>query len=363
MIQANLRPSVPEMPLLQVEQAVVAKGGSSSTAPLILLHPPQSLSSPLLASFQRPAGLLFQYMVGRFVVSRRYSSVVVLGLEEDPRVIAAPSITPNSNGDLSTGSSKLVAIDGFSDPLRLSDGEGKKGQAMLSSPEMLLEVLQSSLPTDTTTTATPGCDGPPTSTSQGIALMVDSLFPLLDILGLRGTLRWFDLIREHLTTMAPIVSVLWPSGLPPSVALALEDRATTNIYLEPCTRHGPSRILPLHGKCRVIRKSSSGRVQEGEDYYQVSRGGKMTLHEGSCCTLDATTSGATGDRDQEEESSSKFLEDLAAQLKMKGDGEAPGPSVTMVGDKPQPALMFMEEDDPEFDDEDEDDGLDDDLDL
>jgi len=203
--------------------------------------------------------------------------------------------------------------------------------------------------------------------------MVDSLFPLLQNWGLKGTLHWIDLIRRSQgMQVSPIVSVLWPEGLPSSVVLALEDRATTNIHIEPCSRHTQSRSLAMHGKCHVIRKSTSGRVQEVEDYYHINRSGKLVLQDKSCCPLDTKVATTTADEQEEEES--KFLEELTAQLKLKAEGgggasgqstatEGPLVSTTADATQPPPALMFMEEDDPEFDDEDDDDGLDDDLDL
>lgn len=253
----------------------------------------------------------------------------------------------------------MILVDGFSDPLGLDPEKG--GALALESPEAMVASLQAMLEKQAPPVLQRSSDIAP------VALLIDSLYPLLHAFGLHGCLRWLYLVRKQLPGLSPLVSVLWPQGLPPSTLLSLEDRADTNIYIETCTRHEPSRTPQNHGCCRVVRKSSSGRVQEGKDYYQtLGPVGKMVMHEGSCCPLDVHEE-EEGQKGGDDGESSTFLEDLAAQLRLKQDeegGEA-GEVAIMGGPatKFEPALIYMEEGDPEFDDDDEDDGLDDDLDL
>jgi hypothetical protein len=108
---------------------------------------------------------------------------------------------------------------------------------------------------------------------------------------------------------------------------------------------------------RIHAWRRTGRSQHGSDLLvpvpQVSPKGRLTLQSGSGCPLDTAPAVTVAEEPED------YLEDLSVRLTLSERGQREGIPAHKGAPASQPLIM-LDEDDPEFD---EDEGVDDDLDI
>ena len=383
-----------------VERAVVSKGRASCTpymAPLILLHAPAS-SATKAQVFARHAHFLYHHLLGKLRGSTRYRGVVLVGLEDVPVIRHQPE------GGGGGGEGEVVALDGFSCPgCVLAGGVPNTPTLDMTSPAAFVDSLQNAVPSSAAPTYSEGrrratedeeeeedeedeeedADG-----AGSMALGIDSLNMLAHRLGgMQPTMKTLRKLLSRSTSssasptpllLSPVLAVVHTEGggrqslLSPTWRLALEDLATTNIYVHPYDE--------TTGSCFVVRKSVSGKVHEEWEGYVLEGPGHVQFcpsgTQAAAAKPDVTSAG-NGEGSKKE---AVFLESLPFRLSlseqeraMRGQTVLPHErqrtaSGVPGGDPQQQPLIYHEAED--FDDEDGeeeeeeyDEDADDDLDL
>lgn len=349
-----------------IDRAIVIKGGRSrrgegpnvTAAPFIVVNPASPSPSCSLSSqhYCRQASLMLGTLVESLASSQRYLGVVVVGLE-----------------DLPPHSSSSAAMEGR--VIRLSTQAVLQGWlATPSAPEECPAVEMTSPRTfvESISRALAQHGGGEQEVGEGEeagiktwAVVIDSVACLVSQWGLAET---FEALRglRRCERVSPVVTVLHPEGLAVGERRAVEDLATTNLYLHHCDSHGAGAI-PDHGKCLIVRRSSSGRVQQEWDFYKVGGQGekRLVVTERSSCSLDAEVGKEVEGKGGAE--SSSFLDELSFKLRLSEKEKEARGGVVLQHQQPPLAqqstpLIYLEEGDIDEDD-DEDDGLDDDLDI
>ena len=336
---------------MATERACVVKG-VAYPSPLVILHPePTSHSRP---QFERHSTMLYRHLLARLFSSLRYHHVLSIGLEDGPR-------------DLSRVD-KCLFLDGFTDPLRLGvhgdDSPPPVLQLDLSSPEACLESIKRAVQPAIQAAGGRQQEG---EDEAALAVGIDSLGLLMGYLGVKAGLGVLKALRR-IRGLSPIVTVLQADDLTGPVRSAVEGLATTNIYVQRCTSHQHQHHAD-HGRCLVVRRSQSGKVNEEWEWYVLGEGeGKVSFSEQSTCPLAAgkrvvAKAGEAGGAQQE----TAFLESLPFRLSlndqekvMRGQTVLPHQQrVGLQGDSSEAEYLAEEDDDDEEDLE----GVDDDLDI
>jgi hypothetical protein len=190
-------------PHMAAERAVVVKGAGAEggAAPLVLIHEhPQSQA----ALFARHGALVLRHLLERCTASARYAQVAILCLEDQPI-----SLLPDSDKALT-----LRAVWGGGE----EDMEGLGDWVDAGTPEALLASLGGRL-----------------KRASGVALGMDQLSTLVTLWGPLEPLGFLRRLRGA-GLAAPVIAVLTYGSLSEAVCSALEDEATTNLYIRPCQR-------------------------------------------------------------------------------------------------------------------------------
>lgn len=274
-----------------VERAVVAKGrpspsssSSSSSPSLVLIHPPPAAASVPAVAFARHATLLHRHLLGRLRASSRYAGVVLVGLEDDPARMLPP---PSSEGE-EESLGDLVLLDGF----RTTPWGGNKQAAAatgldFASAQAFAASVWREVASVTALEAEPEAEEKEERELCCRALGIDSVNMLAHRLGSAdGALRAIQALlavppsssfsspevqQQRQSLLTPVVTVLYPEGVMEAgggsgclTKSVWEDVATTNIYVHP----GEGG----RGRCLVVRRSASGRVQEEWEAYRIEPG-------------------------------------------------------------------------------------------
>jgi hypothetical protein len=299
-------------------------------------------------------------LASRLAESHRYAGAVVVGLEDQQKHISGERVVHLATTGLLYG--------------WLSEAEagGNQGATVdTASPESFVQSIVAAAAAQISKGASrreaPKAEEGGEDGERTCAVVIDSVAWLVQQWGVRETVRCLGQLRRA-PGVSPLLTIAHPDALSSVDRAALEDAASTSVYMQYCALHSTSSHIPDHGRCFVVRRSSSGRVQESWDYYATSpshmgqagvkaaRAGLQVL-ERSACPLDrAEEEAEAGARDTEE---STFLEDLSAKLRIGGGGGG-GERGQAEGQADVP-LIYLEEGD--VDDEDDDDGIDDDLDI
>jgi len=409
-----------------VERAVVSKGRlstSSLSSPLILIHaaaPTLSSSSAHKAqAFARHAHFLYHHLLGKLRDSSRYRGVVLVGLEDLPRIMHQPD---EEEADEQEG--VLAALDGFALP-QIEDDSRNMQEVLpldMSSADAFVQSIRRALPTQqpTSSPSTPsrgsskkegkeeGEEGEEEEEEDGqqdIALGIDSLNMLAHQLkSMPATVMALRKLLLHNSSssssssssgspsLSPLLTILHsegnnrPSLLSKAWRLALEDLATTNVYLYPQDE--------VSGRGLVVRKSASGKVHEEWESYTIdsndgtvlltssssipatSKQDKSTTTKATATTVAMTPLNASSSSKKE----AAFLESLPFRLSLTEQEKAMRGQVVLPHERqrndgghtnlnqPQQPLIYHEVEGGEEDEEDEeeeeyDDDIDDDLDL
>jgi hypothetical protein len=338
--------------------------------------------------------------------STRYCGVVLVGLENPPRSTYHPDEEGRQEG-------VLAALDGVTMPK--SEGESNMHMVPpldMSSPEAFVESIRRALPLQ------PSPSTPSRSSSkeegkedkegdddgeeedfdedsqQYIALGIDSLnmlaHQLKSVPATVLALRKLLLHSRSSPFLSPLLAVLHSEGnnrrslIPQTWRLALEDLATTNVYLYPQD--------VVSGRCLVVRKSASGKVHEDYEGYAIdSNDGTVCFTSYSSSSIPAAsredksvtvkaaaTIALTSANDRSSKKEAAFLESLPFRLSLTEEERAMRGQVVLPHERqrngggqtsmnqPQQPLIYHEVEGGDVDeDEDEeyDDDIDDDLDL
>lgn len=402
-----------------VERAVISKGRlstSSFSSPLVLLHadPTASSSSPSSThkaqAFSRHAHFLYHHLLGKLRDSTQYRGVVLVGLENPPRIMYQSDEEGRQEG-------VLAALDGVTMPNSESESTMHMVPPLdLSSPEAFVEDIRRALP------SSPSPSTPSKSRSkeegkedkegndnggndngeeedfdedsqQSIALGIDSLNMLsYQLKSMPATVIALRKLLLHSSSgpfLSPLLAVLHSEGnngrslLSQTWRLALEDLATTNVYLYPQDE--------VSGRCLVLRKSASGKVHEDYESYAIDGNDGTVRFTSSSSTSIAATSkqdksvtvkGAsmvalTSANDSSSKKEAAFLESLPFRLFLTEQERAMRGQVVLpyerqrnsggqtVMNQPRQPLIYHEVEGGDEDEDEEEyyDDIDDDLDL
>ena len=215
----------------------------------------------------------------------------MVGLEDEPCILYDED---EDEGEGEVAAVRVAALDGFSISLQDAVG-GEQGRPTtyhwldLSSAATFVKDVQTAIPTssdppqqqeqmeDDAHEHDDEDEDPQYMNRRSLALGIDSLDMLAHRLGgmsatmnaLRGLLkkrRHTDTLTQTPPFFGPILTVLHSfssssSSISPAWHKALEDLATTNIYIQP---HDETR-----GRCFILRRSASGKVQEEWESYEL----------------------------------------------------------------------------------------------
>jgi hypothetical protein len=307
-------------------------------APLILLHAPATAAKAHI--FARHAQFLYHHLLGKLRGSPRYRCVVLVGLEDMPGIVE-----PEAGGKVA-GGAVVLALDGFTTHSSGMPGGAPQATVNFTSPAGFVDSVQQALfasiapPTGTERRRSKRREGTAATEDEeedndddvdedeeeggSVALGIDSLNMLAHRLG--GMPPTMQALRKILSRssssssvpLSPVLSVVHTEGggvgrsslLSPTWRLALEDLATTNVYIYP---HDETT-----GRCFLVRKSVSGQVHEEWEGDAVEGPGQVrvyasgTSQQAGAAKSDAST--ATGNGESKKEAA--FLESLPFRLSL-----------------------------------------------
>lgn len=351
-----------------------------------------------------------------------------MGLEDEPCILCDAQEEEGEEGEVAAV--RVAALDGFSISLPETVG-GERG--VPTTTYQLLDLFSVAAFVKRVQTAIPASSDPPQQQEQqeegahehddededpqymnrrSLVLGIDSLDMLAHRLG--GMSATMDALRgllnkgRHKDTQpptplfGPILTVLHSSSssslISPAWHKALEDLATTNIYIQP---HDETR-----GRCFILRRSASGKVQEEWERYELqllereSSGGgegvtrrrkRRSQNVKVLFTSSFLASASSIDKKAEERNSSSlaaagggrkekkeaaFLESLPFRLSLNEQEKAMRGQTVLPHERQQTGQPLIyhedeggdydeegEEEDEEEDESDEDSDIDDDLDI